>query len=300
MEGGYQGQRLEQGSSYAAICHILKSNMAWPNPQVRILEGVVEKYVDDPVCTARKYTEVHRIGAMYGFLAPRVLDVRSNWLVLERIHGLVSIRDLYLSAHSALVDHAVRRAGEVLALLHRELPTANTLHWKARPDFESAFRRFGAPLPATTVEPSAVLHGDYSFANVFITVDAPQQVVVIDPCANGGSTFDDWTKGPIYVDIGKMLACLEGQVSIPNQLKRPSVDRVNLLQRQFVDSYQSVGSEIDLGIAHSFAYAAAATQYRRRYGRASNIHQTILYNRFRGNFPLHRKLDVVGKLTSSS
>jgi hypothetical protein len=145
-----------------------------------------------------------------------------------------------------------------------------------------------------------VLHGDYSFANVFITTDARHQTVIIDPCANGGSTFNDWTQGPVYLDIGKMLACLEGQVSILNQVKRPSVGRVNLLQQQFVDSYQSVGSQIDIGLAHSFAYAAASAQYCRRYGRAGSIHQAILYNRFRRNFPLHRKLGVVEKLRSSS
>ena len=67
--------------------------------------------------------------------------------------------------------------------------------------------------------PTVCLHGDFSFANVLFreTEKAEPEIVIIDPCANGGSTHHDWEAGPIYVDLGKFLSCLEGQVPISRQ-----------------------------------------------------------------------------------
>jgi hypothetical protein len=237
---------------------------------------------------ARKYSAVHDIAVANGFLAPKVLKVRSGSVILERLGDMQPLEGLYL-AKNPRIEQVITRAGEVLALLHNNLPRGGTSHWLPPPGFLNQMKRYlGRNLDVAAL-PEASLHGDYSFANVWITRDDPRSIAILDPCANFGSTFDDWTVGPIYVDIGKMLACLEGQVSLRRQHRRPSSVRINELQRRFIEGYGRFRARPDVETAHAFAFAVSSAQFYRRFGRASAIRSFALYNRFKGNFPSYRK-----------
>jgi hypothetical protein len=238
---------------------------------------------------ARKYAAVYDIAVANGFLAPKVLEVRSGSVILERLGDMAPLESLYLTNDPGAIDPAITRAGEVLALLHNNLPRADAVRWSPPPGFMDEIARYLGRRPDIRSLPDASLHGDYSFANVWVTRDNPRSIVIIDPCANFGSTFDDWTVGPIFVDIGKMLACLEGQVALRRQHRRPSSTRINDLQRRFIDGYGRFGSRPDMETSNAFAFAVSSAQFYRRFGRASAIHRFALYNRFKGNFPSYRK-----------
>jgi hypothetical protein len=271
-------------------CSTYCSAMGVSNSRVDVFPHHVEKYAPAPESTARKYAAVHEIAAAHGFIAPRVLKTRSDHVLLERIDDIVSLRELYLSENEQALNTAVSRAGEVLARLHAHLPRTDAAEWSAPPGFSEALRRYVGRDIDIEALPRAVLHGDYSFANVLISHRSPDSIAVIDPCANFGSTFDDWSLAPVYVDVGKMLACLEGQIPFRRQHQRPGSARIGDLQHLFMSGYERIGPSLDREIAHGFAYAVASAQFRRRFGRLSALHRVGLYNRFRGNFPCARKL----------
>ena len=263
--------------------------MAIRNSRVQVFEDRVEKFTETPAAMARKYDAVQAIAAANGFRAPRVLKVGPDRVVLERITDMEPLENLYVGGDREALSGAIRRAGEVLALLHSKLPSNDTAEWPAPERIVGAVRRYLGRDADLSRLPRATLHCDYSFANVWVTRGSPRSIVIIDPCANFGSTFDDWTAAPVYVDIGKMLACLEGQIPLRRQHLRPSPARVNELQHQFIEGYERFGPKLDVEIAHAFAFAVSSAQFYRRFGRLSALHRFALYNRFRGNYPAARK-----------
>jgi hypothetical protein len=256
----------------------------------------VEKEVAVPALTAGKYAAVHEVGLASGFIAPRVLGANSRFVLLEHIPDIRSLRDLYISRDRKALDLAVGRAGEILGLLHAKLHHASAACWTPPPKFVEDLQGYTGTHIDIERMPRAILHGDYSFANVFVQGNVPEKLVIIDPCANYGSTFEDWTSGPIYIDIGKMLSCLEGQVSPRHQHRVPSAGRIAELQERFIGGYERFGAVIDRSIAHGFAFGVASAQFRRRFGRLSGLHRLALYNVLRGNFPGTRKLKAVAKV----
>lgn len=262
--------------------------MALNNSRVDIHANYVEKHTSSPASMARKYAAVHEIAMSSDFRAPDVLQVGPSSIILERVEGMIALDSLYTSADHKLLNDKIYRAGEVLAILHSNLPTSETVAWQPSPVIQRALDRYSSRHIDATALPHATLHGDFSFANVSLT-GTPAQITIIDPCANFGSTFDDWTLGPIYVDIGKMLACLEGQIPFRRQHLRPSQARIEQLQQAFIGGYGRCGVKLDIEVAHAFAFAVSSAQFYRRMGKFSAFHRFALYNRFRGNYPAARK-----------
>jgi hypothetical protein len=262
------------------------------NSAVIVRDHCVEKVSLNPTLLATKYDAVHQVGLEAGFIAPRVLAVRSDRIVLERLFDMVPLGELYLTRDPERVDSLMSNVGTVLGRLHQGLVTDIASAWSPPEGFRAALRDYlGWDVDLAFLD-AAVLHCDYSFANVFVTGGEQPRIVVIDPCANYGSTFDDWTRGPVFLDIGKMLSCLEGQISARRQLRRPSPKRVESMQRRFLAGYeQASGLKLDHDVAHAFAYGVAWAQFRRRYGRLGRLHSAVLYNRFRGNFPARAKTE---------
>lgn len=261
------------------------------NSIVEILEHVVLKYTNAPEEVANKYSAVHLIAEQRGFVAPRVLDVCEDHIVLERIHDILPIRDFYVGSDPVALGLAVRRSGEVLGHLHGDLPKEGATSWTPPPQFSGSLRLYAGRDLDLDLLPRAVLHGDYSFANIFVVANDPERIAVIDPCANFGSTFSDWTWGPTVLDVGKMIACLEGQVPAKYHLRKPSPKDILILQRSFVEAYRSTGVELDMEAAYCFAYATVVAQFRRRFGALGRMRSAVLYNRMRRNFPLDRKMN---------
>jgi hypothetical protein len=125
--------------------------------------------------------------------------------------------------------------------------------------------------------------------NVFECED--QKLGILDPCPNFGTTFDEWEIGPIYIDIGKMLSCLEGQVPFGDRARIPSKEVIWMLQSRFLEGYCSQGVGVDIGLAHAFAYAVSRAQFLKRFPTVGAFRHRFLYNRFRQNYPLKRKME---------
>jgi hypothetical protein len=247
----------------------------------------------DAAQNAEKYAALHEIGRDCGFIAPRVLSVGPGHVRLERINDLVPLRDLYLGDSGWALDRAVENAGESLAKLHANLPRHAAVPWSPPPGFLDDLGRYLPTHGGIGDLPLAILHCDYSFTNVCCVAANADRLAIIDPCPNYGSTFDCWAYAPIYIDIGKMFACLEGQVAARFQHRRPSPARVVELQEIFLVGYERFGSKVNVATANAFAFAVAAAQFRKRYGSLAFLRRSALYNRMRGNFPCWRKLGEI-------
>lgn len=132
------------------------------NSLVRIRDNHIEKYTSDPAKTARKYAAVHEVARAFGFVAPRVYDTCPDHVVLERIHDIISLRELYLGAEADPLDAAISRAGEVLACLHANLPQIEADAWSPPPGFMADLRRYTSGEINISVLPKSTLHGDFS------------------------------------------------------------------------------------------------------------------------------------------
>lgn len=258
-----------------------------------VLPDSVLKAAPQPEITAAKYVAVRAVADANAFRAPRVLSVTGS-IRLERLDDIESLRSAYLLHHATGSVDALRlieAAGAVLGRLHAQMP-ASSQAWTPAPTFARALNAYGWSEDWKILH-HAPLHGDFSFANVF--VHGPSgQIAVLDPCPNGGSTFGAWEQGPAVLDLGKFLACLEGQVP-PRHLLVLSRIRTENLQRGFLKAYeQASGISVDRPAAFAFAYAAATTQFRRRGPLKQAVKTAVLYNPMRFNYPLARKLRAMG------
>jgi hypothetical protein len=266
------------------------------NSRVRIFDNRVEKYTYTPSELARKYAAIQTIGRDFGFIAPKVLDIKKDRIILERLHGIRSLQKVYLDGDIAKLTIYIRHAGKVLGQIHSQLNSNRSAFWKPEETFIRDIFQYYGSIPYFQSLKHASLHCDYSFANVFVD-SSSEELIVIDPCPNFASTHQIWTQGPIYLDIGKMLSCLEGQIPPWHLYRRLSSYDTVKLQHAFLDAYSETASAPDVAVAHAFAYATAASQFRRRFGYLGVVHRTALYNQLVGNFPLRIKLSSWPRIT---
>ena len=254
---------------------------------VTVYADRVERVSGSLLATAAKYRAVHMVARRFCFVAPAVLGTDGDRMIMECLDGLVSLRRAYLERqHGGGWSATFRKAGAVLAYLHTNMPESRT-DWTPSTAFLKALRDYGWEGDWKAL-PMATLHGDYSFSNVHLTPE--QEVAIIDPCPNKSSSYLPWERGPIYVDLGKFLACLEGQVP-PRELPFLSYQASIDMQEEFLRSYEGItGQKIDRAAAHAFAYAAVTTQFTRRRPLTGWLKRGALYNRLRRNFPLRVKL----------
>jgi hypothetical protein len=274
---------------------------------VRILEQTVEKVVTGDVqALADKYRDLRQIGQKAGFVVPAVQHVRGdgNTLVFERIHHMRSIRDWYLESMGdpsllEITAGLFHRVGAILAAIHAGEYSHEGETWSPPVRFSSAVAEYMEG--AVGEEGDAVeLHGDFGFANVFTCGQEPSgchRLVVIDPCADGYSTFNDWCRGPRYVDLGKMLLSLEGKVSLRHQGRlRPTVIRA--LQQSFIRGYgDHAGVPVDPAMSYAYAYGAGACYFRYRFGPLGRYANRMIFNRgWKRSFPLVTKLEWMSRV----
>lgn len=274
--------------------------------RVRVFDDRVEKRVGKGAeRTAAKYRLLHDISAASGFVAPDVLatDRRAGTVVLERIDDITSVRDVYWALMRGKVDPHVaaglwRRIGAVLAMIHRHRPADRGETWVAPASFRRKLAAYGSVATAGAPVPMATVHGDFGFANVFVRGSAPWQIVVIDPCHDGYSTTADWTYGPTYLDLGKMLLSLEGKVPLAWQafLDRASIC---LLQEAFLEGYAEVsGTAPDTRECCAYAYGLADLYCAARYPVLSQLALGILFNRsWKRNYPWSIKKQQLDRMT---
>lgn len=273
---------------------------------VRILHDTVEKSVSsEPARIADKYRNIRCIGEKSGFLVPRVLEVRpeDGVVVFERIRPLRSVRDWYLAAMEdpdalGLARKVFYRIGRSLAAIHDGSYSHSGEAWVPSDVFCHAVRKYGGSLDSDA-DNMVELHADFGFANVFtcdetISEDAP--LVIIDPCADGYSTFNDWCRGSRYVDIGKMLLSLEGKVSARHQLRLRQEVIIDL-QSSFLQGYgEHIGKILDVGLGYAYAYGIGACYFYRRFGPIGRFGNYMLYNRlWKRNYPLGAKIQWMNR-----
>ena len=220
----------------------------WRQTRVtRIGDVIVKSGYTDVAVELEKAEALRRLAERQSFVVPRVIDASLEHGVIrfEYLPGLQSIRELYLAAcrsrlRAAVAEEAFREAGRALACIHAELKLDGTATWQAPAALIEALRREGEStqlLSACGTEP-VTLHGDYGFANVFVTGDDSRRIVVLDPSANGFTTFASNERGPRFVDLGNMVSCLQGLVPVRHY---PSMDwsRAASLVESFLTGYES-------------------------------------------------------------
>ncbi len=277
--------------------------MKLDRPEVRVLASTVEKAVLGSVdLVARKYQSLHRVASEATFVCPAVVGVdrTKNVVILERVQGIVSVRDAYrlvMKGRKPIDDGVAvfQAAGAALARIHEELKSGVSQEWQPSSAFKDATRRYGCEWPERNLENDVVeLHGDFGFANVLMLQDyrGPPIIVIIDPCADGYSTIHDWCSGPRYVDIGKMLLSLEGKVPLRCHLAIDS-EKVKVLQIAFIRGYEEIyGKELDLDLCFAAAFALGCLYFEARFSFLGRIAQGAIYNRlWRYNKPLRAKVD---------
>lgn len=275
---------------------------------VSVLDDAVEKIaVGDPQLMALKYDALSRIARSHGFRAPAVvsIDKLRGTITTERIAPLRRVASMYLAYQVGdvgpeTVEPLFFEIGAILARIHGELTNPDCVGWSADATFQRRLTEFTNRDVDPSRDPSACLHGDFSFANIFVhqVGSADSELVVLDPCPNGGSTHHDWEVGPVYVDLGNFLSCLEGQVPLRHHHKLHP-ERSTRLQLTFLRGYESVsGLNLDLQLAFAYAYAVGSAQFDVRFGRWSFIPIKVLFNRqWKRNYPFSEKRKLLRALT---
>lgn len=276
VTGAALSEILGHGAMILLIMYLIRTrgvdNRIRGKNDVLILKSAVQKFTAQPIEMARKYDFMHRMGVKAGFTAPAVLEVRADSIIIEKKEIINTLRDIYIlyndGKYTTSIEGYYFKAGAVLASVHSE-PNAGLKKWKPS-------QYLNRKLPPHIQFPAGqgdqlgdlvVLHGDYSFTNVCISREHGQsELCIIDPCPNGGSTFNMFEQGPRYVDIGIFVACLWGQIPIWHALRmRKGVS--TKLTDAFLRGYEvTAGISLDRELVSNFAYAAVSAQFEYRFG----------------------------------
>jgi hypothetical protein len=262
------------------------------NSEVRINSSNVEKFTNNPIEMARKYRAIFEISENFEFIAPNVQAIKSDRIVMDKVENISSIRNYYLNRNLIEMEEILFNCGKILYRIHENLSTKYSNKWVPTDFFNKMICQYLSIDQATLNHiPITALHNDFSFANLFVVDGRTDQICVIDPCPNFGSTFAMWTCGPSYLDLGKLMSCLEGQISIQYQYRRPTARQIVKMQRAVLEGYEMHGPAVDRKWLHAFAYATAAVQLERgRHPLIAYLRRRALYNGAVGNFPWKKKL----------
>lgn len=274
------------------------------NNQVRVYSDHVEKEVPSDVANvAAKYSAIHDIAVSHEFIAPEVISCSkdTNLVTLSNIDNIVSVRELYWKYMIDCIDETdcldfIKRVGQTLAVIHNDLDLSEYSKWSSGDDFEYYLKKYGYTHNNIEYSPQAILHGDYGFSNIFsvnhFNVDSP--VVIIDPCADGYTSLSDIEYGPVYLDIGKFLMCLEGLIS-PQKHLFIKIDKINRAQISFINGYASKSRHaINYVSCFAFSYAIASMYLRQAYPHTHILALKLLYNGlWKRNYPLQDKLKQI-------
>ena len=268
--------------------------------KIVISKNRVSKVVDELADATSKYAAVHRLSVKFGFRAPAVLsyETATKTLNLERLFHLTSLREVYLEAMTSKnfveADGCFFEAGKVLSILHANLENEEVVAWRAPQSFLRNLRRYGLEAGPESKWQNAIIHGDFGYSNIFLNSD--KHTVVLDPSPDGIVTKHHWESGPVYIDLGRMLACLEGAALPLLQTISLNYAIVRRVQSAFLDGYRSVSKfDLDHATAFAFGYAIVREQSKQAKWIASVTKPALRYNRMvRRNFPLSRKLKFYG------
>ena len=219
---------------------------------VEIADGRVKKFFDrDLAIEVEKHRNLKTIGELEGFIVPAVESSNPQESSIEYtyIEGLCSSRNLYIEyvtspklddKRGAFLVSTFRRAGILLAAIHKHLKTEKTVEWQP-PEcfnqvFQSKFRKTAASVFSDT--PHAVLHGDFGFSNLCYPEEQPDNFAVIDPSPNRYSSFYTNELASVYLDIAKYTLCLNGLIPLKHFIKIRK-KRAKYLRENFIAGYEA-------------------------------------------------------------
>ncbi|RYH00250.1 MAG: hypothetical protein EON58_00805 [Alphaproteobacteria bacterium] len=268
---------------------------------VTVADDHVVKVVENVDAVAEKYAAFYRLGQRFSFHAPSVLSVdrAAGALHLERIFYAASLRDLYSDAiyrsEYREMEGLLFTVGRALANIHLNLTQEAAVDWVAPTTLKNRLSEYGYNIDHSPPVRRAILHGDFGYSNLFLRTDG--QLVILDPCPDGIVTHGCWERAPVYVDIGRMLSCLEGAALPLRAIVRLNTATICRMQRTFLDGYRDVANfPVEDTAAFAFGYAIMMEQAAGSKGVGSIVKPALRYNRLvRRNFPLKRKLKYYGR-----
>ena len=118
----------------------------------------------------------------------------------------ISLRDyIFLNRYNPnLLIHKIGSIGHFLRNLHSITPRKHWALWQA-----PRYIFWSHAYDWLDSKKGVTLHGDFGFGNILI--DEFNDNIVIDPCADGYSTYFDNIIGPHELDVAKMIVCLLGK-----------------------------------------------------------------------------------------
>ncbi len=240
---------------------------------------------------SQKFQALSEVANKHNFLSPVVVATGADYVDTEYIANLISMGEYYKKRQFKELEKILHHAGRALRAIHDHLHSGRPKYWMPNENFSKSIERYLGRRIEVTPNNFVFLHNDFSFSNIFTVGEDLNRICILDPCPNYSSSHEIWTYGPRMLDIGKMFACLEGQIPLRWQLLRPGPEAVTRLQRAFLGSYLRPGEHISLEILHSFSYAVASVQMFRRYGTLlGHAARALLYNRQLGNYPWSNKV----------
>jgi hypothetical protein len=229
-------------------------------------------------------------GSGFRYPKPLRLDAEAGSIAFERIHTDGSIRQDYTDYLTATEPSTAtlrmfEQLGRILAEIHNHLSLKARYDWQPSHSFVEGTSKAGCSNFATLVEslPKAFLHGDFGLRNVerIGPIDKPQ-LVVFDASPDRTSVFHTNAYGPVYVDIGMVMATLCGMMPFRYY---PFVkwERVAILQRTFLNGYnQASSSKCEMETARIFSYGVASSYFTRFHKIMGGFYMRLLFNKLKG------------------
>jgi hypothetical protein len=244
----------------------------------RLNNTFIKTGVEHLAIEVNKAKSLHSVAENHSFLSPKVLEYseEDGSITYGFMDGLRSIREAYLEfmTNKNPLDSVLEllaECGTVLADLHTHLRLENTVDWSPPHLFTSAYSAFTGDLLKDTLDsvPWSVAHCDYGFSNIHYLTNSKgdKTLVVLDASYNGFVTNRSNLNAPIYVDLGNLLACVEGLVPVKNYF-RMHWSRLGTVRDAIVIGYQDrSGYEIDRTVLGGMVYATAKCYLRSVYKR---------------------------------
>ena len=258
-------------------------------------DKVTKIYSSDASNEYEKAIQLHELSKINGFCYPQPSSPGDNERIeFRKILNIKSIRHKYLDYMKKEVDkegvkQLFSKAGEVLAIIHNDLQLNCNENWQPSNTFIWAMEKLGveSELLFKKELPFAYMHCDYGFSNIHYIEkqNTSTELVVLDSSPNKFVTFRTDVVGPVYIDIGNMLSCIEGLVPISNYpfMKWKLLPEI---KKYFLDGYRAVfKSPISNEWAEKFSYATAQCYLVKKYPWkiAQSLALKLLYNRYKGN-----------------
>ncbi len=254
---------------------------------------VIKKYDVDSDKEYIKSRHIFDLSKKLAFIFPEPLEKNGNTVKFENIKSEKSIREEYIAFMKDLIKERdavslFERVGGVLATLHNSMMLNERNYWFPSEPFIKAMRKCGVnDIDSYTRRlPMTYMHCDFGFSNISVNnINGENNIVIYDASPNNFTTFRTSNLGPIYIDIGNMISCLNGLVPVWNYFHM-KWNKLPALKEAFLKGYRDKSEcDVDMSWADKFSYATAYCYFNKQYGESLKQKAAInmLFNKFKHN-----------------